>query len=180
MEEAKLFQEIFFNGLFGRLFLGSKSSGKPREFLLKEDDKSLWSTQYMYLLLPLETSRNQDHEVTSDHEVISINWKGISASASVVRFMRNICTPEAESGPFGSCCSGSSETECCESDVIKLVNKAENLKNFKDMVVIAIHTGKIYSVLDVVVGSSADSPFDGNSDTSPSEFCTFLEYFNKK
>ncbi|KAG1358569.1 putative Endoribonuclease Dicer [Cocos nucifera] len=174
VEDAKLFHEIFFNGLFGRLFFGSKSSGKSREFLLKEDDGSLWSTQCMYLLLPLDTSHYQDHEV------ISINWKGISASASVVRFMRKNCTPVAESGPFGSCCSGSSETECCESDMIQLANKVENLQSFKDMIVIAIHTGKIYSVLEVVIGSSADSPFDGNSDKAALEFRTFSEYFNKK
>lgn len=174
VEQAKMFQEIFFNGLFGKLFLGSKSSGKPREFLLKEDDKSLWSTLCMYFLLPLETSSNQDHEV------ICINWKGISASASVVRLMRNICTPAAENGSFGSCCFVSSETECQESDMIQLANKAANLQSFQDMVVIAIHTGKIYSVLDVVTSSCADSPFDGISDKSTSEIRTFSEYFKKK
>ncbi|XP_008793257.2 endoribonuclease Dicer homolog 3a-like [Phoenix dactylifera] len=174
VEEAKLFQEIFFNGLFGRLFSGSRSSRKPREFLLKEDDISLWSTQNMYLLLPLEASCNQDHEV------ICINWKGISASASIVRFMRDIYMPVAANGPFGSFCSGSSETEWCESDMIQLANKTANLQSFKNMVVIAIHTGKIYSVLDVVIGSCAGSPFDGNSEKSPPEFRTYSEYFNKK
>ncbi|KAF6173849.1 hypothetical protein GIB67_039800 [Kingdonia uniflora] len=48
IKKARLFQEFFFNGMFGKLFIGSKSSGTPREFLLKREDNSLWSSSNIY------------------------------------------------------------------------------------------------------------------------------------
>lgn len=176
VEQAKLFQEIFFNGLFGKLFIGSKSSGVSREFLLKEDDSSLWNTLNMYMLLPLEP----------DHDIIRINWKGISAIASVVKFMRSTKLVGSEYGSLSysdvspMCSSDKFETVCCKFDVIHLANKSAQPHSLKDMVVLAIHTGKIYSVLDVVTGSSADSPFDGTTDKLSPNFTTYSEYFNKK
>jgi endoribonuclease Dicer len=41
MEQTKLFQALLFNGLFGKLFVGSKASKTPREFILKKDDTFL-------------------------------------------------------------------------------------------------------------------------------------------
>ncbi|XP_072998886.1 endoribonuclease Dicer homolog 3a isoform X1 [Typha latifolia] len=174
VEQAKLFQQLFFNGLFGKLFIGSKSSGKTREFLLKEDDTSLWSTFNMYLLLPLKSS------CVKSHGAVSINWEGIDASASVVRFMRNNSLPRAKMDIISESTYSSSNMECCKADMIHLANKSAKLQSLQDMVVLAIHTGKIYSILDIIIDLSADSPFDGISDNSASEFQTFSKYFNKK
>ncbi|XP_039124414.1 endoribonuclease Dicer homolog 3a-like isoform X1 [Dioscorea cayenensis subsp. rotundata] len=168
VEQAKLFQEFFFNGLFGKLFTGSKSGGQ-RKFLLNNKE-SLWSTSNMYLLLPLETS------VIGLNESFNIYWKAICATVSVVEFMRNIYSSGAEfSEALNSC---PSRTECGASDMIHLADKSVDQRSLKDMVVLAIHTGKIYSVLDVISNSSADSPFDGNSDKSV--WMTFSDYFKKK
>ncbi|KAJ6793943.1 endoribonuclease Dicer-like protein 3a [Iris pallida] len=158
VEKAKRFQELFFNGLFGKLFKGSKSSGTPRKFLLEEDDCSLWTTSNMYMLLPLESTH------TPNQDTISINWKGISASAHVVEFLSSAVV------------SGSNlvQNGCSNSDAIHFANKSTKLQSLKDMVVIAVHTGKLYSVIDVVDGSSADSPFD------VPEFATYSEYFKAK
>nr|CAB3475177.1 unnamed protein product [Digitaria exilis] len=48
MEKAKLFQALLFNGLFGKLFIGSKASKTPRKFILKKDDTLLWDSANMY------------------------------------------------------------------------------------------------------------------------------------
>nr|POF01599.1 endoribonuclease dicer like 3 [Quercus suber] len=48
------------------------------------------------------------------------------------------------------------------------------------MIVLAIHTGKTYSLVEVVNNTSAESPFDGNTDNASSKYMTFSEYFNKK
>ncbi|XP_020690291.1 endoribonuclease Dicer homolog 3a isoform X2 [Dendrobium catenatum] len=169
MERAKLFQELFFNGLFGKLFKGSKSRGQKREFLLKSESKSMWSSSKMYMLLPLKTSGQQHHDEAH------INWDGIDATFSVVEFMSMIYSSGAESDqlwknlvPFVS--SNVSD----ESSIIHLADKLVQVQSVKDLVVMAVHTGKLYTVLDVVTGSSADSSFDAP------EFATFKDYFSKK
>ncbi|KAJ0977945.1 hypothetical protein J5N97_013419 [Dioscorea zingiberensis] len=168
-EQAKLFQEFFFNGLFGKLFTGPKS-GAQRKFLLKDNNESLWSTSKMYLLLPLETS------VIGNNESLNIHWKAIGATASVVELMKNSYSSGGEVSVASS--PSMPRTEYGVSDMIHLADKSVHEGDLKDMVVLAIHTGKIYSVFDVISNFSADSPFDGNSDKSV--YMTFSEYFNKK
>lgn len=128
----------------------------------------------MYLLLPLESYCVEEHDTTI------INWNAIFASASVVKFMRDIYSPGLKCNTFPNYTHGSSEIACCKPDTIHFANCCANFQSIKNSVVLAIHTGKIYSVLHVVVGSSADSPFDGNSEKSPSDFLTYIDYFRKK
>ncbi|THU52369.1 hypothetical protein C4D60_Mb10t03280 [Musa balbisiana] len=173
VDQGKFFQELFFNGLFGKLFTGSKSSGVSRKFLLS-DNRSLWNTSNMYMLLPLESS------CAHKHDKVSINWKAISASASVVKFMREIYSSRGQNGPVVDSKCGSSETRGSMPDTIHLANRFAEPQSLKGVVVLAIHTGRIYCVLDVVTGLTADSPFDGNSRKQSSDTWTFSEYFNKK
>ncbi|CAL5392442.1 unnamed protein product [Camellia sinensis] len=72
------------------------------------------------------------------------------------------------------------ESECKATNVIHLANKSIDTKNLREMVILAIHTGRIYSVLHAVDNTSAESPFDGNSDAIPSSYLSFAEYFSKK
>ncbi|XP_064986291.1 endoribonuclease Dicer homolog 3a-like isoform X1 [Musa acuminata AAA Group] len=173
VDQGKLFQELFFNGLFGKLFTGSKSSGVSRKFLLS-DNRSLWNTSNMYMLLPLDSS------CAHKHDKVSINWKAISASASVVKFMREIYSSRGQNGPVVDSKCGSSETRGSMPDMIHLANRFAEPQSLKGVVVLAIHTGRIYCVLDVVTGLTADSPFDGNSRKQSSDTWTFSEYFSKK
>ncbi|KAB1225575.1 hypothetical protein CJ030_MR1G020790 [Morella rubra] len=179
MIKAKLFQEFFFNGLFGRLFVGSKSAGTRREFLLRKEAKSLWSPSNMYLLLPLETLS------TSCLEPFRINWMGINSCVSAVEILKRSSLLGAEhcDGETGNLThSGNSllETECNSTNVIHFANGLVAINNVKDLVVLAVHTGRIYSVVNFVSNSSADSPFDGNNNDASSENTTFTGYFNKK
>ncbi|PKA63342.1 Endoribonuclease Dicer like 3a [Apostasia shenzhenica] len=168
MERAKLFQELFFNGLFGKLFSGSKARGQRRKFLLKSKSSSLWSSLKMYLLLPFQTPSNE-------HDPIQINWDGIEAAASVVKFMSALPSSEEECDIFcKNKISLNSNDGCDEADIIHFADKLVHVSSTKDMVVMAVHTGKIYSVIDVITGSTSDSPFDGQG------YVSFKEYFNKK
>ncbi|XP_058069603.1 endoribonuclease Dicer homolog 3a [Magnolia sinica] len=172
---SKLFQEFFFNGLFGKLFIGSKSSGGQRKFLLETENNSLWSSMNMYLLLPLESS------TISSHETLSINWKGISSCASIVEFMNTRSLVGADSCSTRSMeSSSSSSTSLSKNEEIHFANNSVDIHDLQDMVVMAIHTGRIYSILDVMIDMSAESPFDVTSETTPSSFATFKDYFNKK
>ncbi|XP_059458543.1 endoribonuclease Dicer homolog 3 [Corylus avellana] len=176
MIKAKCFQEFFFNGLFGRLLVGSKS-GAQREFLLQKETKSLWSPSKMYLLLPLEEFN------TSTPEPCKINWTGINSCISAVEILKKrsvLSAVPGETVKLSPCRNSSFETECNSDNVVHFANCLVDINNLKDMVVLAIHTGKIYSVVMAVNNTSAESPFDGITGTAPSEYATFAEYFNKK
>ncbi|OAY54204.1 endoribonuclease Dicer homolog 3 isoform X4 [Manihot esculenta] len=174
--KAKCFHELFFNALFGKLFTGSKSS-RRREFLLQKETSLLWIPSNMYLLLPLETFS------ASNDESWKINWTGVDACTYVVEFLKNSfldaehCSGESRSS---SCRVGSSVTECSSLNTIHFANISVDADKLKDMVVLAIHTGKIYSVVELVSNTSADSPFEQNAgDASPS-YSSYADYFNQK
>ncbi|KAG0495856.1 hypothetical protein HPP92_000547 [Vanilla planifolia] len=169
VQQAKRFQELFFNGLFGKLYRGSKSSDLKREFLLNTNNILLWNSSNMYMLLPLKPS------CSLHDDLAHINWEGINAVAFVVEYISSLYSEGVE---FDLLKERQDSLDCrygsSESDVIQLADKPVSVENIKDMVVMAVHSGKIYSVLNIMPGSSADSPFDGT------RFRTFKEYFKAK
>ncbi|XP_021666513.2 endoribonuclease Dicer homolog 3 isoform X2 [Hevea brasiliensis] len=177
MMKAKCFHELFFNALFGKLFTGSKSS-KTREFLLQKEKSLFWIPSNMYLLLPLETFS------ASNDESWKINWTGVDSCTYVVEFLKNTFLGaeqcNGESRRSSSCRVGSSVTECSGVNTIHFANFSVDADKLKDVVVLAIHTGKIYSVIEVVSDMSAESPFEQNAGDAPSNYSSFTEYFNKK
>ncbi|KAK7853798.1 endoribonuclease dicer like protein 3 [Quercus suber] len=127
----------------------------------------------MYLLLPLETLN------TSSPKPRQINWIGINSCISAVEIMKKSSLLGAEhcngeTGNLSPYRNGS-----CSTNVIHFAYSMADTNNLKDMVVLAIHTGKIYSVVEVVNNTSAESPFDGNTDNASSKYMTFSEYFNQ-
>lgn len=155
----------------------SKSSKGSREFLLQNETESLWSPSNIYLLLPLET--------TSGEEPWRINWKAIGASISAVEFLKENalldfkrCNGNGENPP--PCTTNQSETDSEGQDTIHLANCSIDKKNPKGTVVMAIHTGRIYTIIESVKGTSSNSPFDGNTDGAPPEYSTYKDYFSKK
>lgn len=174
---AKCFHELFFNGLFGRLVLKSKSAGE-REFLLQKDTNSLWSPKHLYLLLPLE-KLNGICEGS-----LQINWCGINSCASAIKFLRrkfSLVTGDCDDN--GTITSphdtSSSEMECVGANKIHFANCVVDADNIKDRVVLAIHTGKIYCIIEIDSNLSAESPFYGNNEKSK-ESITFSDYFSKR
>ncbi|XP_026440926.1 endoribonuclease Dicer homolog 3a-like [Papaver somniferum] len=174
VKKAKIFQELFFNGLFGKLFVGSKSTGIKREFLLKKDTSSFWSNSNLYMLLPLEST-------VPSHESLRINWGEISASNSAVEFMKTHSVEDNNCSSNSNTDNSSFGTECKSSeDSINLADCSVDKNSVKDMVVLAIHTGKLYSVLEVMADKSSETSFDGNTDEAPSSYTSFRDYFSKK
>ncbi|CAO2817610.1 unnamed protein product [Amaranthus hypochondriacus] len=179
IKQAMRFHELLFNGLFGKLFLGSKGKGTGREFLLQNDSDLLWSTSYMYLILPLESSDGLDQDTWK------INWKEIESCVSVVEFMKKSAWLSAEQS--GSKYRVFSDDLCSENmnisgeDVLHLANCSLSRGNLKESVVMSIHTGRIYYVLDILVDTSSETPFDSDVGGKPSKkYSSFADYFNKK
>ncbi|XP_050938034.1 endoribonuclease Dicer homolog 3a isoform X2 [Cucumis melo] len=179
--KAKCFQELFFNALFGRLFIGSKTTGKKRDFLLQKDTNSLWISSNMYLLLPVDLPDD------STHDLWKIHWRAIDSCVSVVEFLKKNSSLDAERNCGAGAISdswpsrnNSAETGSNAANVIHFANCVLDVHSLKDRVVLAIHTGRIYSIVEVVSNTSAESPFDGNSDKGPPDYITFADYFNKR
>ncbi|GLT85624.1 hypothetical protein SLE2022_038100 [Rubroshorea leprosula] len=175
MMKARCFQEFLFNGLFGRLFVRSKSS-ELREFLLQNDTSSLWSASNMYLLLPLESSPTDQWK---------INWMAINACCFATEFLKrnSLLNSERHDGNGDNKSPSKTflhETDCKVENVIHFANESVDRNLLKNMVVLAVHTGRIYSILELLNDTSAESPFDGNDDAAQPEYASFAEYFNKK
>nr|WOD55121.1 DICER-like protein 3 [Abelmoschus esculentus] len=165
--KAKRFQEFFFNGLFGKLFVGSKSSGTPREFLLRDKTSSLWSPSHMYLLLPLEDCSTKE---------LRINWPAITACTFAADFLNKnslLGTDDDGSNP-------SSVTDCKKTNMIHFANSLVDIDNLRNMVVLAIHTGRIYCIIEAMSDKTANSSFDEAVDKVSTGFASFSEYFRKK
>ncbi|CAJ1973600.1 unnamed protein product [Sphenostylis stenocarpa] len=179
MMKAKCFHELFFNGLFGRLVFRSKSARGETEFLLQKDTKSLWSTKHLYLLLPLE-KLNGICAVA-----LHINWNGISSCASAIEFLRrkfSLVTGDCDDNrKIASPQDTSSlEMECVGTNKTHFANCVVDADNIKDTVVLAIHTGKIYCIIDIDSNLSAESPFCGGNNEKSEEQITFSDYFSKR
>ncbi|XP_061374875.1 endoribonuclease Dicer homolog 3a isoform X2 [Gastrolobium bilobum] len=178
MIKAKCFHELIFNGLYGRLVLRSKSARGEREFLLQEDTKSLWSPNNLYLLLPLEKL----NDICKGS--LQINWSGINSCASAIEYLRRkfllvAGDCDANSKITSPCNISSSEVECEGTNKIHFANCVLDVNNLKNMVVLAIHTGRIYCIIEVDINLCADSPFDGNNEKSE-ECITFADYYSKR
>lgn len=130
----------------------------------------------MYLLLPLESS------LLTNCGTLNIHWKAIDACASMVKYLRNIYSLNDEC--YSECslesCSIAYRATSESSDIIHLANKSLNTKYLNDSVVLSIHTGRIYSVLDVIDDITTQSPFDESFDAKPSQFASFIDYYYQK
>ena len=117
---------------------------------------------------------------TSSPKPCQINWMDINSCIFVVEIMKKGLflgaeNCNSETGNLSPYRNGSYST-----NVIPFAYSMADINNLKDMIVLAIHTGKIYSVVEVVNNTSAESPFDVNTDNASSKYMTFSEYFNKK
>ncbi|KAK9055311.1 hypothetical protein SSX86_026393 [Deinandra increscens subsp. villosa] len=157
--KGKCFQELFFNGIFAKLYVGSKHSKEPRRFLL-ETDKKLWTSSYMYFLLPLESL-----------DPFKISWKEIDSCVSAVEFVKKSSVLGAEKPSVDLIMTDSESTS-----MIHFANRSVHKDDATDMVVLSIHTGKIYSVVEVLQDETAHSPFNGDTTKFPS----FENYFKQK
>jgi endoribonuclease Dicer len=115
---------------------------------------------------------------------LQIHWPAISSCASAIEFVRQKFSLVAEDSDDNSkiislpCdTTNSSDMEHESTNKFHFANCAIDVSDVKDTVALAIHTGKVYCIIDVVENSSAESPFDGNTDKSE---VTFSQYFKKR
>jgi endoribonuclease Dicer len=169
LQKGKLFQEFFFNGIFGRLFHGSRMSELRREFIFRKGHEIQWSSDNMYLLLPLRQSSHIQHDV-------NIQWEAVESCSDAVEQLRNLYLEDGNLSYENLSPNKRNEGE----ETIHLANRSLHFSRVKDSVVLSLHTGRIYSVLDLILDTTADDSFDEMYNGKASPFASFVDYYHQK
>ncbi|XP_020528007.1 endoribonuclease Dicer homolog 3a isoform X1 [Amborella trichopoda] len=178
VRKSKLFHEMFYNALYRKLFQMLKNLNgveKQKEGLLENGNMQLWTTSNMYLLLPLIIAPH-------DHEAVSIDWEGVNACATMMNFWKNTSLPIGKCGFFGAMQSWSFFSTTCEDEhmmsrIFQLANGAFPISDLKHRVVLSVHTGRVYCIMDMIHNTMADSPFE---EDATSQYSSYADYFKKK
>ncbi|VAH04530.1 unnamed protein product [Triticum turgidum subsp. durum] len=168
LRDGKLFQEFFFNGIFGRLFHGSRTSGVQREFLFRKGHEIQWSSESMYLLLPLRHSPHIQQD-------LNIYWEAVESCTQAVEQLRNLYLEDENIRA-----NFIQHRSIKEKDIIHLANKSLHFSSIKDSVVLSLHTGRIYSVLDLIYDTTAEDSFEEMYNGKASPFSSFMDYYREK
>lgn len=120
----------------------------------------------MYLLLPLRHS-------SDIHCDLNIQWEVVESCSDAVEQLRNLYL---EDGNLNYEILNSNKRNKGE-EIIHLANRSLHFSRVKDSVVLSLHTGRIYSVLDLIPGTTAGDSFDEmyNGKTS-----SFVDYYHQK
>ncbi|CAL4933981.1 unnamed protein product [Urochloa decumbens] len=169
LRKGKLFQEFFFNGIFGRLFHGSWTSGLQREFIFRKGYEIQWSSDNMYLLLPL---RHSSH-IQCD---LNIQWEAVESCSDAVEHLRNLYL---EDGNLNYEILSQNKAKKGE-EIVHMANRSLHFSRVKDSVVLSLHTGRIYSVLDLILDTTAGDSFDEMYNGKTSPFASFVDYYHQK
>uniref|UniRef100_J3N3J6 Uncharacterized protein n=1 Tax=Oryza brachyantha TaxID=4533 RepID=J3N3J6_ORYBR len=170
LSKGKLFQEFFFNGIFGRLFHGSRTSGAQRDLVFKKGHEIQWSSESMYLLLPLRDSSHIQDD-------INIHWESIESCAGAIEQLWSSYKGDENVIPGNYI---PQKIRKGQQDIIHLANKSLHCTTIKDSVVLSLHTGRIYTVLDFILNTSAEDSFDELCNGKASPFTSFVDYYRQK
>ncbi|GLJ31492.1 hypothetical protein SUGI_0631970 [Cryptomeria japonica] len=168
MKNAKDFQEIIFNGIFGNLRNKKKFTEK----------KNLWCSSYMYLILPLESDKSG---------VSVIDWKCIETCASRAREFKSLSTISEEDystididnikeAPMGGTIHLHSQGE---SQILILASGICESSNLISKAVLTVHNGMLYQVVEIIHEKTAESPFPLKKDTQQ-RYDNYSQYFEKR
>lgn len=123
----------------------------------------------MYLLLPLRHSSHIQHD-------LSIHWEAVESCACAVEQLRSLYLEDGNLIPGNFVTHKRTKGE----DTIHLANKSLHFSSIKDSVVLSLHTGRIYSVLDLIFDTSAEDSFDEMYNGKASPFASFVDYYHQK
>ncbi|XP_057825712.2 endoribonuclease Dicer homolog 3 isoform X2 [Cryptomeria japonica] len=167
LRNAKDFQEIIFNGIYGNL----------RNRKIITETKNLWCSSYMYLLLPLESDKSG---------AIGIDWKCIETCAASAREFKLLSTISKENHstividntkkvPMAGSTHLYSQGE---SEILILARGICESSNLIDKAVVTVHNGMIYQVVSIIHDATAKSPFPSKKDSKP-RYDSYSDYFQK-
>ena len=161
MKNAKAFQQIILNGIFGN----KRKKEKVNEM------KNPWCNSYMFFLLPLTSDR---------FGVTDIDWKCIETCASRARRF-NLLSQGGHSiididkdkvVPMA-------ETTQAKPDSLVLATEICEFSDLIDKAVLTIHNGPLYQVEEIIHGKTSESPFPLKKDAQRC-YASYTEDFQEK
>lgn len=175
LKDAKAYHQLIFNGMFGKLI---KRLNKPegqslmRNVLTSQSAlNEMWNPSQMYLLLPLVPGK-----LAEETEEIPIDWKAIRDTAVTASMFSFLCSTQGSSNSHVNECSDKRKV-MHDKDVLQMARGSHPVSKLKGMAVVTIHTGRVYSVIDVLEDKNADCPIEGAQD---SIYSSYSHYFAEK
>lgn len=182
LEAAKLFQNIFFNGMFSK---PTASIGEPLKrrrgsgvlpLSFHRDD--LWNSKNMYLILPALCISGNKFDVStlkSVREDVRKLEKGKSCELEQPKKKRKIPLLE----PLNQVLLQGQDTKSQENQLCLAGGNSIPKSELVDAAVLTIHTRKVYHVLGLIDNLTAISKFPEGRD-GEAKFKNYVEFFKLK
>lgn len=182
LKEAKSYHELIFNGMFGKLLRHSKKSegaspiSKMRNLLACQSAlDEMWNHLHMYLLLPLIPGK-----LAEESEVIPIDWKAVRDTAMTANVFSALCSTQGSNKSHKSSVYSAESESMHSKDMVHMACGSKAFSKVRGMAVVTIHTGRIYSVVEVLEDKNANCPIEGVQDTKSSIYSSYAHYFAEK
>ena len=166
--------------MFAKLLSRDKKS-KGLRFLAESASgmKKPWSSNNIYLVLPVK-----DHFGTCQREA-KIDWELIRYCASGAILLKSFCSSEKSSSSgirdnFEALLKRNLlQYSVRKEEAITLAGGIYKASDLIDKAIVAVHTGRIYSLVEVIRDKTAKSPFP-ESKGSKEKYSSYSDYFEKK
>ncbi|KAH9304310.1 hypothetical protein KI387_008714, partial [Taxus chinensis] len=186
LRDAKAFQEILCNGVFGKLMcrhISSEGSIIQSENALKIIEmKNLWFDSDMYFLLPAESEK-----LGISQNVLNIDWKSIKSCASSARLFKLLSIiPEKDIDLRETLeqvlmdRTALLQNAVGKSETISLAIGTYEASELIDKAVVAVYNGNIYCIVEVIHDRTAESPFPQPEDPKADHYSSYYDYFEKR
>ena len=169
--------------MFAKLLSRDKKS-KGLRFLAESASgmKKPWSSNNIYLVLPVK-----DHFGACQREA-KIDWELIRYCASGAILLKSFCSSEkSSSSGIRDNFEALLKRNLLQYSVRRSQRRSHHLiaggiykaSHLIDKAIVAVHTGRIYSVVEVIRDKTAKSPFP-ESKGSKEKYSSYSDYFEKK
>ncbi|KAI5069811.1 hypothetical protein GOP47_0016112 [Adiantum capillus-veneris] len=174
LEDAKAYHQLIFNGMFGKLIkrLNKKEGQSLMKNVLafdrtKATKNEFWDSSQMYLVLPLLPGKLAD-----DSEEIPINWKAVRDAAATSRLFPHLCSIQQQNTNL------TLERKSVHKNVgLHMASGLRPAFELIDMAVVTIHTGRMYTVVEILDQMNANCKMEGAEDST---YTSYSHYFEEK
>ncbi|KAH7414675.1 hypothetical protein KP509_14G005300 [Ceratopteris richardii] len=155
LEDAKAYHQLIFNGMSGKP--SAMKSIKPSAA------NKIWDSSQVYLVLPLISGKP-----TEEMEEVPIDWKAVRNAAQSARLSSQLMSSQH-----------STDVHTYNAG-LRMAYGSKIPSELVDMAVLTIHTGRLYSVVEVLDEVNACCPMEGTENhTYTSYFHYFAEKYNR-
>ncbi|KAJ7535983.1 hypothetical protein O6H91_12G052400 [Diphasiastrum complanatum] len=178
LRDSMKYHEVLYNGMFSRLIFRSKGGNESlAKCLFTSEEQKLWTPSRMYLLLPLLPSA--DCRAKSVEQ--AIDWNGISSTAAAAKLIFQRYSPSKENLLVSlEALDGPPSQKAEDKNILQTAVGVVPISSVKDTVVLTVHTGKVYCIVDVLHDMNATHAFSETQGSEAPQFSSYCDYFLTK